>query len=40
MNPTTDVLEKRVAAMEGGIAGLAMASGMAAITAAIQTRCV
>jgi len=37
MNPTTDVLEKRVAAMEGGIAGLAMASGMAAITAAIQT---
>ena len=37
MNPTTDVLEKRVAAMEGGIAALAMASGMAAITAAIQT---
>ncbi|MDM8569436.1 aminotransferase class I/II-fold pyridoxal phosphate-dependent enzyme [Thiotrichales bacterium HSG1] len=37
MNPTTDVLEKRVAAMEGGIAGLAFASGMAAITAAIQT---
>jgi hypothetical protein len=33
MNPTQDVLEKRVAAMEGGIAGLAMASGMAAITA-------
>ncbi|MBF0455167.1 MAG: aminotransferase class I/II-fold pyridoxal phosphate-dependent enzyme [Magnetococcales bacterium] len=37
MNPTTDVLEKRVAAMEGGIAGLALASGMAAITATIQT---
>ncbi|SMB31907.1 O-acetylhomoserine (thiol)-lyase [Sterolibacterium denitrificans] len=37
MNPTTDVLEKRVAAMEGGIAALAFASGMAAITAAIQT---
>jgi O-acetylhomoserine (thiol)-lyase len=37
MNPTQDVLEKRVAAMEGGIAALAMASGMAAITAAVQT---
>ena len=37
MNPTQDVLEKRVAEMEGGIASLAMASGMAAITAAIQT---
>lgn len=37
MNPTTDVLEKRVAEMEGGIAGLALASGMAAITYAIQT---
>ncbi|MFO1292513.1 MAG: aminotransferase class I/II-fold pyridoxal phosphate-dependent enzyme [Rubrivivax sp.] len=37
MNPTTDVLEKRVAAMEGGVGGLCMASGMAAITAAIQT---
>lgn len=36
MNPTTDVLEQRVAAMEGGIAGLAVASGMAAITYAIQ----
>jgi O-acetylhomoserine/O-acetylserine sulfhydrylase len=30
MNPTTDVLEKRVAALEGGIAGLAVASGQAA----------
>lgn len=36
MNPTNDVLEKRLAAMEGGIAGLALASGMAAITYAIQ----
>lgn len=31
MNPTTDVLEKRVAALEGGTAGLAVASGMAAV---------
>jgi len=30
MNPTTDVLEKRVAALEGGVAGLAVASGQAA----------
>ncbi len=37
MNPTNDVLEKRVAALEGGIAALAVASGMAAITYAIQT---
>ena len=37
MNPTTDVLEKRVAAMEGGVAGLALASGMAAITYSIMT---
>lgn len=37
MNPTTAVLEERVATMEGGIAGLALASGMAAITYAIQT---
>jgi O-acetylhomoserine (thiol)-lyase len=37
MNPTQDVLEKRVAALEGGIAALAVASGMAAITYAIQT---
>ena len=36
-NPTTAVLEQRVAAMEGGIAGLALSSGMAAITYAIQT---
>ncbi len=35
MNPTNDVLEKRVAAMEGGVGGLAFASGQAAITAAI-----
>lgn len=37
MNPTTAVLEQRVAEMEGGIAGLALASGMSAITYAIQT---
>ncbi|MCK6392887.1 aminotransferase class I/II-fold pyridoxal phosphate-dependent enzyme [Zoogloea sp.] len=37
MNPTQAVLEARVAAMEGGIAGLALASGMAAITYSIQT---
>ncbi|MEN9773715.1 MAG: hypothetical protein RL322_785 [Pseudomonadota bacterium] len=37
MNPTQDVLEKRVAALEGGIASLALASGMAAISYAIQT---
>ncbi|GGF58587.1 O-acetylhomoserine aminocarboxypropyltransferase/cysteine synthase family protein [Alteromonas lipolytica] len=39
MNPTTAVLEQRVAAMEGGIGGLALASGMAAITYAIQAIC-
>lgn len=37
MNPTTDVLEQRLAALEGGIGALAVASGMAAITYAIQT---
>ena len=37
MNPTCDVLEKRLAAMDGGLAGLAFASGMAAITAAVAT---
>jgi O-acetylhomoserine (thiol)-lyase len=36
MNPTTAVLEARVAELEGGIAGLAVASGMAAITYSIQ----
>ena len=36
MNPTTAVLEQRLAEMEGGIAGLVVASGMAAITYAIQ----
>lgn len=35
MNPTTDVFEKRVAALEGGLAALATASGQAAITYAI-----
>lgn len=39
MNPTTDVLEKRVAAMEGGIGALGLASGMSAITNAILTIC-
>ncbi|HEY9280591.1 MAG TPA: bifunctional O-acetylhomoserine aminocarboxypropyltransferase/cysteine synthase [Eoetvoesiella sp.] len=37
MNPTNAVLEERVAALEGGVASLAVASGMAAITYAIQT---
>ncbi|ONG37531.1 O-acetylhomoserine aminocarboxypropyltransferase [Alkanindiges hydrocarboniclasticus] len=37
MNPTTAVLEQRVAELEGGIGGVALASGMAAITYAIQT---
>lgn len=35
MNPTTDVLEKRLAALEGGVGALCVASGMAAITYAI-----
>jgi O-acetylhomoserine (thiol)-lyase len=39
MNPTTAVLEQRLSAMEGGIGGLAVASGMAAITYAIQCLC-
>ncbi len=39
MNPTTDVLEQRLAEMEGGIGSLAVASGMAAITYAIQCIC-
>ncbi len=37
MNPTADVLEKRVAELEGGIAGLAVSSGMAAINYSILT---
>jgi O-acetylhomoserine (thiol)-lyase len=37
MNPTQDVLEQRLAALEGGIAALALASGQAAVTYAIQT---
>jgi O-acetylhomoserine (thiol)-lyase len=37
MNPTTDVFEKRVAALEGGAAGLATASGQAAETLTITT---
>ncbi len=37
MNPTTAVLEQRLTALEGGIGALVVASGMAAITYAIQT---
>ena len=37
MNPTQDVLEKRLAALEGGIAALAVASGQSAVTYALQT---
>ncbi len=37
MNPTTDVFEKRLAALEGGAAGLALASGQAAETLAMIT---
>tara|TARA_B100000427_G_scaffold247817_1_gene210897 strand:+ start:986 stop:2302 length:1317 start_codon:yes stop_codon:yes gene_type:complete len=36
MNPTVDVLEKRVAAMEGGVAGLCVSSGQAASALSIQ----
>ena len=36
MNPTTDVLEKRIAALEGGVAALGVASGQAASAVAIQ----
>ncbi len=39
MNPTTAVLEQRLAAMEGGVGALAVASGMAAITYALQCIC-
>src|ERR671939_1329701 len=35
MNPTTDVLEKRIALLEGGVAALALASGQSAETLAI-----
>lgn len=37
MNPTTDVLEQRVNALEGGVGGLALASGMSAVTNTIFT---
>ena len=37
MNPTTDVLEQRMAAIEGGVMAMALASGQAAITASITT---
>ena len=39
MNPTCDVLEKRVAALEGGVASLALGSGQAASLFAIQNIC-
>ncbi|MEO8077824.1 MAG: aminotransferase class I/II-fold pyridoxal phosphate-dependent enzyme [Acidobacteriota bacterium] len=37
MNPTNDVLEQRVAALEGGLAGLALASGSAAVNYSVLT---
>ena len=37
MNPTTDALEKRVAALEGGVGALALASGMTAVSYSIHT---
>ncbi len=37
MNPTTDVFEKRVAALEGGVAALATASGQAARSSLLLT---
>ncbi|AKJ42269.1 O-acetylhomoserine aminocarboxypropyltransferase/cysteine synthase family protein [Pragia fontium] len=37
MNPTNDILEKRMAALEGGVAGLVVSAGSAAISYAIQT---
>src|SRR5216684_3123829 len=36
MNPTTDVLEKQIAALEGGVAALALSSGQAASAFAVQ----
>ena len=39
MNPTTDVLEKRIAAMEGGVGGLALSSGQSAIYVSIFNIC-
>ena len=39
MNPTTDVLEKRLAALEGGVGGLAFSSGQSAIYVSILNIC-
>nr|WP_291297045.1 PLP-dependent transferase [Elioraea sp.] len=39
MNPTVDVLEKRIAALEGGVAALAVASGQAATTMSVLNLC-
>src|SRR3978361_1980162 len=36
MNPTTDVFEQRIAALEGGVAGLAVASGQAAVVYSLR----
>ena len=40
MNPTTDVLEKRLAALEGGVGGLALSSGQSAIYVSILNICI
>ncbi len=39
MNPTNDVLEKRLAALEGGVGGLALSSGQSAIYVSILNIC-
>src|SRR5680860_794195 len=39
MNPTWDVLEQRMAALEGGVAALALASGQAAVTYSVLNVC-
>jgi O-acetylhomoserine (thiol)-lyase len=39
MNPTVDVLEKRMAALEGGVAALAVGSGQAASAFCVQKLC-
>ena len=39
MNPTVEMLEKRVAALEGAVGGIAFSSGMAAIAGVVQALC-
>src|SRR5574342_468526 len=39
MNPTVDVFEKRMAALEGGVGALGLASGSAAVTLAVLNIC-